>query len=203
MIFWMLNWIGMLSVYVICHFANEAAIIRLIIPFPLSGLALESLITLLTPKFIPFFMLLWIICELLLLQRLQVLLTTPRLLIPPDTFSSCSGLLFTRCPNTFTLESAMTGDVSVCIFPIDILPRIYHYGYAAPFYNISNSIRSIVFGTKNTCKSFLISCSHSRSSMRLTHNHLHASGIKLRRALCLGRRVVHNTTNSPMVCPTE
>lgn len=45
-------------------------------------------------------------------------------------------------------------DVSVCIFPIDVLPRIYHYGYAAPFYNISRSTRSIVFGTKNTRKSF-------------------------------------------------
>ncbi|KJA16085.1 hypothetical protein HYPSUDRAFT_71604 [Hypholoma sublateritium FD-334 SS-4] len=80
-IFWMLNWIGMLSV----------------------GLALESLITLLTPKFIPFFMILWIIVN-----------------------------------------------VSVCVFPITVLPRIYHYGYAVPFYNISNSIRSIAFGTRNT-----------------------------------------------------
>ncbi|KAF9478431.1 hypothetical protein BDN70DRAFT_808791 [Pholiota conissans] len=80
-IFWMLNWAGMLSV----------------------GLALESLITILTPKFIPFFMILWIIVN-----------------------------------------------VSVCVFPIDILPRIYHYGYGAPFYNISNSIRSIAFETRNT-----------------------------------------------------
>ncbi|KAG5726670.1 Nitrosoguanidine resistance protein SNG1, partial [Termitomyces sp. T112] len=38
-IFWMLNWVGMLSV----------------------GLALEALIPLLTPRFIPFFMILWII----------------------------------------------------------------------------------------------------------------------------------------------
>ncbi|KDR71082.1 hypothetical protein GALMADRAFT_254253 [Galerina marginata CBS 339.88] len=81
MIFWMLNWIGMLAV----------------------GLALESLITLFTPQYIPFFMILWIIAN-----------------------------------------------VSVCVFPIQILPRIYHYGYAAPFYNISSSTRSIAFGTKNT-----------------------------------------------------
>ncbi|KAF8972086.1 hypothetical protein BDZ97DRAFT_1011209 [Flammula alnicola] len=80
-IFWMLNWIGMLSV----------------------GLALESLITVLHAKFIPFFMILWIIVN-----------------------------------------------VSVCVFPISILPWFYHYGYAAPFYNISNSIRSIAFGTRNT-----------------------------------------------------
>ncbi|KAF8809225.1 hypothetical protein BYT27DRAFT_7094861 [Phlegmacium glaucopus] len=81
MVFWMLNWIGMLSV----------------------GLALESLITILTTRYIPFFMLLLIIAN-----------------------------------------------VSVCIFPIEILPRIYHYGYGAPFFNVSQSIRTIVFGTKNT-----------------------------------------------------
>ncbi|PPQ88905.1 hypothetical protein CVT25_009140 [Psilocybe cyanescens] len=81
LVFWMCNWFGMLSV----------------------GLALESLITLLTPKYIPFFMILWIIV-----------------------------------------------DVSVCIFPIDVLPRIFHYGYAAPFYNVSKSIRSLAFGTKDT-----------------------------------------------------
>ncbi|KAF9523174.1 hypothetical protein CPB83DRAFT_898993 [Crepidotus variabilis] len=81
LVFWMLQYIGMLSV----------------------GLALESLITILTARWIPFFMILWIIV-----------------------------------------------DVSVCIFPLDVLPRIYNYGYAAPFYNISKSVRSVVFGTKNT-----------------------------------------------------
>ncbi|KAF8878034.1 hypothetical protein CPB84DRAFT_1794502 [Gymnopilus junonius] len=80
-IFWMLNWMGMLSV----------------------GLALESLITVLGPKWIPFFMIGWIIVN-----------------------------------------------VSVCVFPIDVLPKFFRYGYAVPFYNISNSIRSITFGTKNT-----------------------------------------------------
>ncbi|PPR06512.1 hypothetical protein CVT24_002626 [Panaeolus cyanescens] len=81
LVFWMLNWIGMLAV----------------------GMALESMITILTPRYIPFFMLLWIITN-----------------------------------------------VSVCVFPIDMLPKIYRYGYAVPFYNISNSIRSIAFGTKDT-----------------------------------------------------
>ncbi|KAF9044958.1 hypothetical protein BJ165DRAFT_124608 [Panaeolus papilionaceus] len=81
LIFWMLNWVGMLAV----------------------GMALESMITILTPRYIPFFMLLWIITN-----------------------------------------------VSVCVFPIDMLPKIYRYGYAVPFYNISNSIRSIAFGTKDT-----------------------------------------------------
>ncbi|TEB38305.1 hypothetical protein FA13DRAFT_1786108 [Coprinellus micaceus] len=66
------------------------------------ALALESLITLLTPRFIPFFMLLWIIANL-----------------------------------------------SVSIFPIEVLPAVYHYGYAAPFYNLSKALRTIVFGTRN------------------------------------------------------
>ncbi|KAG6909241.1 hypothetical protein DXG01_001423 [Tephrocybe rancida] len=81
LVFWMLNWIGMLSV----------------------GLALESLMTLLTVKFIPFFMIIWIIVN-----------------------------------------------VSVCIFPIEVLPVFFRYGYAVPFYNVSHAVRCIVFGTKNT-----------------------------------------------------
>ncbi|RDB27751.1 Nitrosoguanidine resistance protein SNG1 [Hypsizygus marmoreus] len=80
-IFWMLNWVGMLSV----------------------GLALEALITVLTPSFIPFFMILWIIVN-----------------------------------------------VSVCILPIEVLPSIYRYGYAVPFYNVSHAVRCIVFATRNT-----------------------------------------------------
>ncbi|KAF9463855.1 hypothetical protein BDZ94DRAFT_1217283 [Collybia nuda] len=79
-VFWMLNWVGMLSV----------------------GLALESLITLLTIRFIPFFLLSWIIVN-----------------------------------------------VGVCIFPIEVMPAIFRYGYATPFYNISRAVRCIVFGTKN------------------------------------------------------
>ncbi|EDR03372.1 uncharacterized protein LACBIDRAFT_307149 [Laccaria bicolor S238N-H82] len=67
-----------------------------------NGLALESVITILKPRFIPFFMILWVIAN-----------------------------------------------VSVCVYPIDTLPRLYRYGYAAPFYNISRSIRTIAFGTKN------------------------------------------------------
>ncbi|KAF5374176.1 hypothetical protein D9615_008810 [Tricholomella constricta] len=80
-VFWMLNWVGMLAV----------------------GLALESLLTLLTPQFMPFFMIMWIIIN-----------------------------------------------VSVCIFPIEVMPVVFRYGYAVPFYNISRAVRSIVYGTKNT-----------------------------------------------------
>lgn len=87
---------------------------------------MESLITILTARFIPFFMILWIIGMNWL----------------------CTRFLFSH------LNDAV--DVSVCIFPIDVLPHVYHYGYAAPFYNISRSTRSIVFGTKNTRKSFCL-----------------------------------------------
>jgi len=79
-IFWMLNWLGMCA----------------------CGLALESLLPLLTVRAIPFFLILWII-----------------------------------------------SNVSVCFFPIEVLPKIYHYGYAMPFYNVSRAVRTIVFGTKN------------------------------------------------------
>ncbi|KAL0945267.1 hypothetical protein HGRIS_000778 [Hohenbuehelia grisea] len=79
-LFWMLNWSGMLSV----------------------GLALESLMTILTVRFMPFFMILWII-----------------------------------------------SNVSVCFMPIEVLPGIFRYGYAAPFYNISRAMRTILFSTKN------------------------------------------------------
>ncbi|KAJ3783309.1 hypothetical protein GGU10DRAFT_317086 [Lentinula aff. detonsa] len=79
-LFWMLNWAGMLAV----------------------GLALEAMLTLLTMKGVPFFMILLII-----------------------------------------------SNVSVCFLPIDVLPRIYRYGYAFPFYNISCAVRTILFGTKN------------------------------------------------------
>ncbi|KAJ7275932.1 hypothetical protein C8J57DRAFT_1177506 [Mycena rebaudengoi] len=80
-VFWMLNWLGMTA----------------------CGLALEAMITILTIRFIPFFLLPWIITN-----------------------------------------------ISVSIFPIPVLPGIFGYGYAAPFYNISRAVRTIVFGTKNT-----------------------------------------------------
>ncbi|PPR07128.1 hypothetical protein CVT24_010478 [Panaeolus cyanescens] len=79
-VFWMVNYACMLSV----------------------GLALESLVTLLTQKGIPFFMLTWIIAN-----------------------------------------------ISVSTFPIEVMPKIFRYGYAAPFYNVSRAMRTVIFGTKN------------------------------------------------------
>jgi hypothetical protein len=37
----------------------------------------------------------------------------------------------------------------VVVFPIEVLPNIYRYGYAAPCYAISKIARTIIFGTKN------------------------------------------------------
>jgi len=45
-----------------------------------------------------------------------------------------------------------TGNVSVCVLPIQALPGLYRYGYAMPFYNVSLAVRAIVFGTKNQRK---------------------------------------------------
>ncbi|EPQ57389.1 hypothetical protein GLOTRDRAFT_58712 [Gloeophyllum trabeum ATCC 11539] len=78
--FWMLAWVGMTAL----------------------GLAVEALVTILTPKFIPFFLVLWLIAN-----------------------------------------------VSVSYYPIELLPTIFRYGYAAPFYNVSRAVRTIVFSTRN------------------------------------------------------
>ncbi|KAJ6534000.1 hypothetical protein DFH09DRAFT_1180836 [Mycena vulgaris] len=79
-IFWILNWIGMLA----------------------CGLALESLATLITVRFVPFFLIFWII-----------------------------------------------SNMSVAGYPLEVLPHIYRFGYAYPFYNMSRGARTIVFGTKD------------------------------------------------------
>ncbi|KAI9461728.1 hypothetical protein F5148DRAFT_1214780 [Russula earlei] len=79
-IYWMLSWLSMCAL----------------------GGAVESVITILTPRLIAFFLLIWIIAN-----------------------------------------------VSVCVFPPVLLPGVYRYGYAMPFYNIQQAIRTIVFGTRN------------------------------------------------------
>lgn len=79
-IYWMLSWLAMCAL----------------------GLAVEAMVTLITVRFIPFFLILWIIAN-----------------------------------------------VSVCFMPIPVLPRVYRYGYAMPFYNVQRAVRAIVFNTKN------------------------------------------------------
>ncbi|KAH9998533.1 hypothetical protein BJV74DRAFT_767839 [Russula compacta] len=79
-IYWMMSWLAMCAL----------------------GGAVESMITILTPRFISFFLLLLIIVN-----------------------------------------------ISVCVFPLGLLPAVYRYGYATPFYNVQQTVRSIIFGTRN------------------------------------------------------
>jgi hypothetical protein len=57
-------------------------------------------------------------------------------------------LLTTRFVPFFLIIFIIT-NVSVSVYPLAVLPHIYRYGYAFPFYNISRAVRSIVFRTKN------------------------------------------------------
>jgi Protein of unknown function (DUF3533) len=131
MIFWMLNWIGMLAVSVPHNLCISTSSHLLIFSNTRSGLALESLITLLTPRFLPFFMILWIISAF------------PASFLPPFSHTH--------------QQHKPTANVSVCLLPIPVLPRIFHYGYAMPFYGVSRAVRTIVFGTKNSGTSLLLS----------------------------------------------
>lgn len=40
-------------------------------------------------------------------------------------------------------------NVSVSVFPPALLPGVYKYGYATPFYNVQQAVRTIVFGTRS------------------------------------------------------
>lgn len=42
-----------------------------------------------------------------------------------------------------------TANVSVCLFPLEVMPVVYRYGKGAPFYNVSVAMRTVIFGTKN------------------------------------------------------
>lgn len=48
-------------------------------------------------------------------------------------------------------------NVAVCPFPIEVLPVIYRYGYAMPFYNVSRGIRTVLFATRNRGEIFILS----------------------------------------------
>ena len=40
-------------------------------------------------------------------------------------------------------------NVSVVFYPVEILPTIFRYGYATPFYNVSRATRTILFSTRD------------------------------------------------------
>ncbi|KAG1770436.1 hypothetical protein EDD22DRAFT_865941 [Suillus occidentalis] len=87
----------------ICQrFGHAGFIIYWMMSWCSMGLALESMITILTIKFIPIFLILWII-----------------------------------------------SNVSVAFYPIEVLPAVFRYGFAMPFYNVSSTVRTLVFDTKN------------------------------------------------------
>jgi hypothetical protein len=85
------------------------------------------MITILTPKFIPFFMLVWIIGQFHICMHQHLL-----------------------------IYNYNAVNVTVASMPIEVLPILFRYGYATPFYNISHGIRSILFGTKNTRASHIL-----------------------------------------------
>ena len=87
------------------------------------GLSLEAMVTLLTPRFIPFFLVLWIIGAYL------------------------SFVNIFCCVYSSVVVNVV--NVSVVFFPVEILPTIFRYGYATPFYNVGNATRTILFGTRN------------------------------------------------------
>ncbi|GJE88508.1 SNG1 family protein [Phanerochaete sordida] len=79
-VYWMLSWIGMIAL----------------------GLAMEAVITLITPQYIPYFLVLWIIFN-----------------------------------------------VAPVFFQIEVLPTFFRYGYASIFYNVSETVRTLLFREKN------------------------------------------------------
>lgn len=79
-IYWMMAWVSMLAL----------------------GLTLDAVIILVTTRFVPFFLILWIVLN-----------------------------------------------VSIVAYPFEVLPGVYKYGYAMPFYNLSKTVLAICFNTKN------------------------------------------------------
>lgn len=79
------------------------------------------MVTILTARFIPFFLVPWII----------------------------SKLHLTTSTSSLTNMSTSAANVSVVYYPVEILPTIFRYGYAMPFYNVSRAVRTILFRTRN------------------------------------------------------
>lgn len=174
--------------------------------FSLSGLALESLITVLTPRFIPFFMILWIICELPLLVAPRFLLTICHLLPRSLTLFLIGLCSSTPCAKKKTSLLYSQWQVTCrYVSSLSTFCRAYTITATRRLSTISR-IRSdqLHLAPRTPVSSLLIACFCPISVIRLTYDYLSsASGTELRRTLCLGRHIVHNPTPSPMVCPTE
>ena len=91
-----------------------------------SGLALESVIVILTPRFMPFFLLLWVIGK------------------------GSSNILIRHATTFYPVN------VAAAQWPPVLLPSIFRYAYGSPFYSISMGSRTIIFGIKNNCKDLIL-----------------------------------------------
>lgn len=49
----------------------------------------------------------------------------------------------------FFLILWIVANVSISSYPFELLPGVFRYGYAMPFYNLSRTVLAICFGTKN------------------------------------------------------
>lgn len=47
-----------------------------------------------------------------------------------------------------------------------LLPGVYRYGYAMPFYNVQQTIRSLIFGTRNQSACAFLIFTHSTVSTK-------------------------------------
>jgi hypothetical protein len=99
-----------------CELAPEALETLLLIFH--RGLAIEAMVTILTPRFISFFLTLWIV-----------------------------GRLLRVSLGIFSL--LVTANVSSAFWPIPMLPGVFKYSYAMPFYNLSRAVLTICFNTRN------------------------------------------------------
>ena len=72
--------------------------------------------------------------------------------------------------------------MSVSFLPIEVLPAIFRYGYATPFYNVSRAVKTIVFDTRNQGESVLC-----WSSMMASHGD--TSGTELWDIICVDRNI--------------
>lgn len=67
------------------------------------------------------------------------------------TFSFSGSLPMCQWPSVSVVLPQGHGGSNAHIVadPIAVLPGIFRYGYAAPFYNVGQAVRTILFGTKS------------------------------------------------------
>jgi len=125
----------------------------------------DSFVTILPLPALPFFIFLWIICA----HHFFCYLLYPDLI-------------------------EHLANISVCAFPIDILPSVYRYGYAFPFYNVSRGIRTVIFATRNRGGEF-VDQPHKRICLS---NLLLCSWFHFRSFDCMDRSFVFQYNFLPM-----